>query len=58
MAHAIAATAQSPSAGGGAGYFSANAPQESLPLLVNGTNGGLSACTYVHPDRRPVVWSK
>ena len=26
-------------------YFSVNAPPGSVPELVNGTNGGLSACT-------------
>lgn len=26
-------------------YFNVNAPPALLPLLVNGTNGGLSACT-------------
>src|SRR5271167_274607 len=30
-------------------YFSVNAPQGSLPLLVNGTNGGLSASMNAGP---------
>ncbi len=35
-------------------YFSVNAPQGSLPLLVKGTNGGLSACTNAGPATAPV----
>src|SRR5271166_6068091 len=35
-------------------YFSVNAPQGSLPLLVNGTNGGLSACTNAGPGIAPL----
>src|SRR5689334_22322038 len=35
------------------GYFNVNAPQGSLPLLVKGTKGGLSACTNDGPGIAP-----
>ena len=39
-------------------YLSVKAPAGLLPLLVNGTKGGLSACTYAGPGTEPAGFEK